>query len=281
MWAHAKCVAVVLAASALCVALSMAWLGRSRLRMAEDHSWLLLEARAENAALNTQQHLEDVPKVLHQTYIARERVPAKVWTNIASYAPEHEHRFYDDAAAERFLEAHYDARVVTAFRSFKFGAHKADLFRYAVLYICGGVYMDIKTQLVQRLDGLFPAGAVSTVISRKPVEIYQGIVAAPPRQPIFLALIDAAVRSGPAPPYNRFIRDFMLYVRKDVRSGDGGAVRPDALLRGGLHRYMLYSERCDRDAGRCEDGLDRYGWCCTVESRGARIVKTRYADFPW
>jgi hypothetical protein len=284
----------IVLALALGVAVYCTWRCRSYLDMARDHTWVL--SPAEVAAITPATHPPHVaapngrnsgelpnnphlvPKILHQTYFARARVPTKVWTNISKFAPEYEHRFYDDAAAEHFLAAHFDARVLAAFRSFKFGAHKADLFRYAVLYVCGGVYLDIKTQLVQRIAPLFADGAITTVISRKPNEIYQGIVAAPPRKAVFLALIDAVVRSGAAPPYNRFIRDFMMYIRKDV---GGAAAVKEGTLRGARHTYVLYSERCDADASRCEDGLDRYGWCCTVERGGTRVIKTRYADFPW
>jgi len=195
------------------------------------------------------------------------------------FAPDYEHRFYDDADAVAFLREQFISAVPEAFKNFTLGAHKADLLRYAVLYIHGGVYLDIKTQLVRPLDELVQHGdAITTVISRKPSEMYQGIIAAPPRAPIFLALIDAAVRSGSTPPYNRFIRDFMQYVRTDVAPA---AVAADTLLRGQRHSYQLFTERCDRDAARCEDGLDRYKQCCTVEAAGARVFKTRYADFPW
>lgn len=100
-----------------------------------------------------------------------------------------------------FLDRYFIPRFAQAFRDLKCGAHKADLFRCCVLYIYGGVYLDIKTVLVRTIEGLFPAGRVTTVIGCIPFtwSIYNGIIAAPPRQPIFLTLVAGILRSGPRP----------------------------------------------------------------------------------
>jgi mannosyltransferase OCH1-like enzyme len=149
--------------------------------------------------------------------------------------------------------------------------------RYALLYIHGGVYADIKSELIRPLDGLFLPGRVTTVISRKSDEIYQGIVAAPPRQPIFLALIDSIVRSGPEPPYALNIREFYRFVLQDTGRGR----LQEGEVDGKEHKYKLFTEVCDRDAEQCHDGPDRYGLCCRITLEGQRVIKTRYSDFPW
>jgi mannosyltransferase OCH1-like enzyme len=135
-----------------------------------------------------------IPKLLHQTHSSKNLIPAKVAENIAKFAGDFERIVYDDAEAEAFLEAHFRPIVASTFRALEMGAHKADLFRYCVLYVRGGVYLDIKTVLVRPLDGIFPPGAVSTVISQHQTQVYNGIIAAPPGQPLFLALIADILR---------------------------------------------------------------------------------------
>ena len=71
-------------------------------------------------------------------------------TNVVDYHrqqyPSLDFRFLDDASALSFLEHHFDEFIVNAFKKINpmFGASRADFFRYCVLYVYGGVYMDIK-----------------------------------------------------------------------------------------------------------------------------------------
>jgi hypothetical protein len=244
---------------------------RSFLNLAEDTSWILAKVLDDDPVnLN-----ESIPLVIHQTYISANRVPEKVVKNITEFAPTHKREFYDDQRCKEFLLEHFDGKVLDAYNSLRHGAHKADLFRYCVLYIKGGIYLDIKTQLIKPIKELFPDNKITTVISKKPNEIYQGIIAAPARQPIFLSLIAAILKSGPNPPYNLFIKDFMKYIKTDI-----SAPLPEGSSSGKTQNYYIYREKCSREAKDCEDGLDRYGWCCNVYANETRVIKTRYADYP-
>jgi len=244
---------------------------RSFLDITSDHLWLTLDPPLDGSTT------KDIPPVLYQTYTSLASIPSKVSVSLQRFAPEYTHAFYDDAAVELFLKQHFHPIVGAHFSNLRFGAHKADLFRYCMLYSQGGVYMDIKTELVRPLARLFPPNRVTTVLSRKWGEIYQGIIAAPPRQPIFLALINAVLKSGPDPPYNLFLQDFMDYVTSDL----GGSYPKEGINDGKLHGYFFYNEVCTNQENHCKDGLDRYGLCCVIQLDGNTVVKTRYSDFPW
>ena len=43
-----------------------------------------------------------------------------------------------------FIAKHFSEEVVYTFDKLKPGAYKADLWRYCVMYITGGIYLDIK-----------------------------------------------------------------------------------------------------------------------------------------
>jgi len=58
--------------------------------------------------------------------------------------PEFKHYLYDNNDCRLFIEQYFDKDVLTAFDCLIPSAYKADLWRCCVLYIYGGVYLDIK-----------------------------------------------------------------------------------------------------------------------------------------
>jgi hypothetical protein len=68
--------------------------------------------------------------------------------------PDFNFYIYDDNACIDFINKHFDSDVLYVYKNLKPGAYKADLFRYCVLYIYGGVYMDIKFILHKKLKDL-------------------------------------------------------------------------------------------------------------------------------
>ncbi len=97
-----------------------------------------------------------IPKIIHQTY-HKAPWPAGLAENVATLQrlnPDWEYRFYDDAAAEIFIAQHYGERVSRLYDRIdaRYGAARADLFRYLLLYRLGGVYLDMKSTADQPLD---------------------------------------------------------------------------------------------------------------------------------
>jgi hypothetical protein len=199
-----------------------------------------------------------------------------VSNNFSLFAHQYKRIIYDDKDIEEFLRINFKSNVLHCFKSLKFGAHKADLFRYAILYVHGGIYMDIKTELIRPLNP-FPNGQITTVKSITPTQIYQGLIASPPRQEIFLVLISAITRSGHNFPYALFIREFMRYIEKDTGISYGFV--KEGVHVGKKHTYNLLQEVCTSKGSECEDGLDRYGRCCNIMQKEKRLFKSRYADF--
>ena len=113
-------------------------------------------------------------------------VPDKVFQRVQEFAPDYDFHIFDDVEAEHFLEHNFGEHVASAFRTFR-GAHKADLFRYGYLYVHGGVYMDIKTELIKPLPR-FESGTY-TVLSTVPGTVYQGFIASVPGVPLMLHLL--------------------------------------------------------------------------------------------
>jgi len=57
--------------------------------------------------------------------------------------PEYQYIYYTDTTSRKFLLENFPRRVVDAYDELIPGAYKADLFRYCVLWITGGVYIDM------------------------------------------------------------------------------------------------------------------------------------------
>ena len=63
-----------------------------------------------------------------------------------------EYKFYNDERAEIFLATHFPPEVKEAYDDLIPGAFKADLFRYCILFIYGGVYADIDVMNTSKLE---------------------------------------------------------------------------------------------------------------------------------
>lgn len=97
-----------------------------------------------------------IPKLIHQTMSAG-TLPAEVRQNIATLKernPGWEYRLYSTEDQLSFISKHYDKNVVRLFNRINplYGAARADLFRYLLIYRLGGVYLDIKSTSARRLE---------------------------------------------------------------------------------------------------------------------------------
>lgn len=96
-----------------------------------------------------------IPRVIHQTWF--EPVTKEAYPNMSRLIESFrqsgwEYEFYDDDKAAQFLSAHFPPAVREAYDAIIPGAFKADLFRYCVLLIRGGIYADMDILLESNLD---------------------------------------------------------------------------------------------------------------------------------
>lgn len=96
-----------------------------------------------------------VPRIIHQTWF--ETVSPEKYPNMSRLIESFkqsgwEYKFYDDDSSRRLLKKHFPLEVLQAYDALKPGAFKADLFRYCVLLIYGGIYADMDVLLESNLD---------------------------------------------------------------------------------------------------------------------------------
>ena len=97
-----------------------------------------------------------IPKVIYQTYTTKD-LPLLLRENVARLKeinPDYHHELYDDTDIEWFIASRYGSDMLRTYRRInpRYGAARADLFRYLLIYKCGGVYLDIKSRTTRPLD---------------------------------------------------------------------------------------------------------------------------------
>lgn len=102
-----------------------------------------------------------IPRIIHQTYYS-DQLPPVLQENVArirAMNPEWEYRFHNDEAVTAFIANSYGAGVLAYFNRIDplYGAARADLFRYLLLYRVGGVYIDIKGSFKKPLQEVLRA----------------------------------------------------------------------------------------------------------------------------
>ena len=74
---------------------------------------------------------------------------------------------------------HKNANLVDVFKQLN-GPHKADLFRYCYLYINGGLYLDIKIELIKPLSEIFKNPNILYIpICESGKCIFQAVISSP------------------------------------------------------------------------------------------------------
>jgi mannosyltransferase OCH1-like enzyme len=85
-----------------------------------------------------------IPKIIHQTWIFKNDDHIKSLRDIwLGHNPDYEYFIYDDEDNLKFIKENFNERIYNCYSRILNGSAKADFFRYAVLYIKGGVYLDI------------------------------------------------------------------------------------------------------------------------------------------
>jgi mannosyltransferase OCH1-like enzyme len=87
-----------------------------------------------------------IPLNIFQTWHTLD-LPPKMKENVEllkKQNPEFKHYLFDDNMCRDFIKENFTEEVVYTFDKLKPGAYKADLWRYCILYLKGGIYLDIK-----------------------------------------------------------------------------------------------------------------------------------------
>ena len=146
-----------------------------------------------------------IPRIIHQTWfepVTKEKYP-NMSRLIESFRKSGwEYEFYNDDKAAQFLSAHFPPPVREAYDALIPGAFKADLFRYCVLLIRGGLYADMDILLESNLDLSIPPDVGFLTSQDSPGEtighrscLWNGLMAVAPGHPVLAQTIQTVVNN--------------------------------------------------------------------------------------
>jgi len=152
----------------------------------------------EKRLLDPLLEIPPIPKNIFQTHRSQAFVDSKKelqscqetwlqWKDFSYY-------FHNDSTSREFIRVHFDAKVLEAYDRCPLHVMKADLWRYCVIYIHGGIYADMDALLVQNPE-IFLQSRSWLVLAPEIDDIHmcQWTFAAPPHSPILGTIIDLAV----------------------------------------------------------------------------------------
>jgi mannosyltransferase OCH1-like enzyme len=92
-----------------------------------------------------------IPNIVHMTFCST-NVPLPMYNVIKQNKQKSSNckfKFYDDDMCDALIKTHFIPEIYNAYLSINpvYGAMRADFFRYCVLYLIGGIYVDIKSSI--------------------------------------------------------------------------------------------------------------------------------------
>lgn len=216
-----------------------------------------------------------IPRTIWQTY--REE-PAAFPIRIAieswkQFNPRYDYRFLTDSEIDRFMIANFNAETVEIFRAMPLGVMRADMWRYAVLYVHGGVYVDLDTECLAPIEEWLPPEANLVVGLENDLHFCQWAIAAAPGHAVFTHVLEMIKRrwrdgvrledehfvhwhTGPAVWTNALLEYLQLDGQTPARacasaSGESSGIRllDETAFNGGYVRHLYGSRVWGRDNG--------------------------------
>lgn len=222
-----------------------------------------------------------IPKVVYFTYHDIKDIPEKVIDNIYYYCKGYEINIYTDEMCEDFLKKYYGDIAVSIFKNMSQGAHKADFWRYCVLYLNGGYYFDIKTDFRKNISSIFNDNSPNTwysVIDKSKKSIYNGIIATPPNNPIIFEAIKYVYKNPDPVFYSAYIRKLYDLLKCNCVSS---SVQVGINYQKNDWKCILFEEKCE-DCDKSDEDCDRYGYKCKIYDKdGDCLFNTRYPYYPF
>ena len=148
-----------------------------------------------------------IPNVIHFTF-CNKNLPIEILRVI-----EHNKKicsncnfiFYDDSDCEKLIKNNFHDKIYNAYMKINptYGAMRADFFRYCVLYLYGGIYIDIKSKITYPIFKIINKNDICILdIPRTNLEPWrenlptyeQWLLIFAPRHPYLLSVINLLIK---------------------------------------------------------------------------------------
>ena len=138
-----------------------------------------------------------IPKNIYQThksinYINTKPKLVKAIKSWVKHTKEFSYFFYNNQMCDDFIKNNFDENVYKAYSMLPMPVMKADLWRYCIIYKCGGIYAD--TDTVCKINpNIFINDSFLTIVPENETHLCQWVFSAPANSPILKSIIDLSV----------------------------------------------------------------------------------------
>ncbi len=115
-----------------------------------------------------------IPKVIYQTFKTN-KIPLLTKFYIWRFLQRNKgyrREFFDDQQIDHLIRENFDQRTYEAFARLQIGAAKADFFRYAILYVHGGIYLDLDSDIIGHLDDVIRPDDIAVIAHENNRSLY-------------------------------------------------------------------------------------------------------------
>lgn len=138
-----------------------------------------------------------IPRIIFQTHKSQDYVNSSpllrcaqdTWRTLKGF----EYRFFDDEAMDRFIYDHFDDKIVETYNKCHLPVMKADIWRYCVVYVHGGIYADADLVYKNNIHKILQDDVLLVLGPENNTDFCQWIFAAPPRSPLLKSVIELIV----------------------------------------------------------------------------------------
>ena len=149
-----------------------------------------------------------IPTNIFQTWHSKILPPLMTQSilKIKQLNPKFNYFLYDDNECREFIKVHFRPDVLMAYDNLIPGAYKADLWRYCILFIKGGIYLDIKYTPLNGFKFINLTEGEHLVYDVDGVSIYNALMVSLPGNQLLINAINTIVENVK----NKFYGDSFL-----------------------------------------------------------------------
>ena len=216
-------------------------------------------------------NISKIPKIIHQTFQTR-LIPRHIMKAVDSWLdrnPDYDYYYYDDGDQRKFIQENFKEDVLRAYDKLIPGAYKADLWRYCVIYIKGGVYIDVKMGPYVPLDRMIDNDTDLVVVNdTHGGTLYNAFFAATSQHPAILNTIEIVVERVLKGEYG----DHILYPTGPMAMGH--AILP---MYGYMNNAPNGKHSTQLGVLQVYSHISRDGWTYITDINGNYLIRTRYS----
>ena len=162
----------------------------------------LIQIKILNKKKNTQSediylffaNLIKIPKKIYYTLPNKELLNQPITQSLLLYNKKisynYSHIYYDDNQCLDFIKKNFDHNIYLSYCQIIPGAYKADFWRLCILYIYGGVYLDLGFKICVDMDKILQYNKLILVKDRSQKDIFNSFICCVPNHPFIKKCID-------------------------------------------------------------------------------------------